>query len=453
MFRTTRLNALLAGMTVCAAALVSPAAAADLEPLPAVEPPAVAPPPAPTEAEGLGDDAYDLLQKAAEGLTADDPALIEKAKRRCQELAPTHKTAILASLHDANDLKKSLAIKLAPFVGDDAAAARAIGELLSGDRKDESDRVRTLAAMTLYRMPDPAGFSAVVSALELDADKKVRAAAAQALGKFNDERAVAPLIKALEDSYAQVRGNAAAALGLLKLQKEKVLTALLNAVEEEPDLAVKSRMQGAISTLQGRQNQTAEDDKKGPLDLLGELADEMGVIEDKLRNEETRLAANDRPDQQQQQNKSLDPQVVDQQGNVVNRLDQLVKKLEEQQQQQQSSSSSKKKKPGQKKPGQGQGQGQGEGKPSSQKGGQSGGPKGGGAQESNLPGGTVEYGEQRTETGAMRQKFADLQEAERAKLNNLTGAGVPESWVNVLESYWMSVNKIEAKENAERTGQ
>lgn len=439
MARLKHLTALLSGLTVAAAGF-APAVAADLEPAPEPGPtPAVETAPAtnpgPTAgSEGLDDDTYDILAKAAKDLASDDAGAIEKAQRRCEELAKEHKAAILASLHDSNALKRNLAIKLAPYVGDDAAAAKAVGELLAGDKKDESDHVRLLAAMTLYRMPDPAGFDAVVSALQLDTDKKVRAAAAQALGKFNDNRAVEPLLKALGDSYAQVRGNAAAALGILKLEKEKVLAALLNAVDEEPDLAVKARMQGAIQTLQGRSEQAEKDDKKGPLDLLGELADEMGTIEDKLRNDEHRLAEN--------------AQVVDQQNNVVQRLDQLVKKLEEQQQQSSSSSSGKQKKPGPKKPGQGQGQGQGQ--PSSQKGGQSGGPKGGGAQQSNLPGGEVQYGEQRTETGSLRQKFADLPDAERAKLNNLSANGVPENWVNVLESYWMSVNKIEAKENAER---
>ncbi|HTL52784.1 MAG TPA: HEAT repeat domain-containing protein [Planctomycetota bacterium] len=444
-YRTCALSALLGGLGFFAAALSLPnpasLSAADGEaPAPAVTEPTPAPAPAPAggnaavTADGMSDETFDLLKAAAEGLGADDAPTVEKAKRRCGELAVEHKAAIFASLHDANALKKSLAVKLIPFVGDDAKAAKAVGTLLAGPNKDESERIRLLAAMALYNLPDPAGLEAALDALATDDDKKVRAAVAQALGKFNDERAVAPLMKALDDSFAQVRGNAASSLAHLKLQKDKVLEKLLNALDAEQDLTVKSRIQAAIATLQDRPDPKEADDGKDPLDVLGDLAGEMGTIEDKLRNDEHQVAQN--------------AQVVEEQQNVVNKIDELVKKLEKQQQQ--SSSSSKSKKPGKKKPGPPK---PGEGKPGEGEGKKGGGKTGGhsqeGAKESTLSADQIQYGEQGTLTGDSRAGFANLPDEERQALQNLRGKEVPEQWINVLESYWMSVNKIEAKEGAE----
>ncbi|MGH7144825.1 MAG: HEAT repeat domain-containing protein [Planctomycetota bacterium] len=431
------LTVLLTGLMVCAGAL----GAQDIQPVVAPTPPTPAVTPAPQPAtggatdaaQGLGLDDYELLSKAADGLSADDPAAIEKARKRCAELAPQYKAALFASLHDENSLKKHLAIKLMPYVGDAPAAAKAVGELLAGDHKDADDHMRLLAAMTLYELPDPAGFDAAVSALANDSSDKVRAAAAEALGKFNDDRAVAPLIKALNDDAKQVRGNAAAALARLKLDKDKVLAALLNAADTEPDLAVKGRIQGAIATLQDHPNPANADDKEDPLKVLANLADDMGNIEGKLRNDQHQLAEN--------------AQVVGDQQNVVSRLNALVKKLE--QQQQQSSSSSKSKKKSQQQQQQQQKPGEGEGKkPGSKSGGHS---QQGATQSTNQPG-SVQYNSERTETGSMVQKFTDLPDAEREKLNTLRGQGIPDNWANVLESYWNSVNKLQAQEDNKQNG-
>ena len=52
-------------------------------------------------------------------------------------------------------------------------------------------------------------------AATLDGDSTVRAAAAAALGKLGDTRAVGPLLDLLRDEDAQVRASAAGALGPL----------------------------------------------------------------------------------------------------------------------------------------------------------------------------------------------------------------------------------------------
>jgi hypothetical protein len=56
----------------------------------------------------------------------------------------------------------------------------------------------------------------VCAVLETDKDPLVRAAAAEALGKIGDPRAIPPLIKALDDERYMVRWDAVKALGELK---------------------------------------------------------------------------------------------------------------------------------------------------------------------------------------------------------------------------------------------
>jgi HEAT repeat protein len=59
----------------------------------------------------------------------------------------------------------------------------------------------------------------LISRLETDSDPKVRAYAAQALGKIRDTNCLHSLLKALNDNAGAVRASAAAALGQIGLSK------------------------------------------------------------------------------------------------------------------------------------------------------------------------------------------------------------------------------------------
>ena len=91
--------------------------------------------------------------------------------------------------------------------------------------------VRRAAASALGKLKDPRAVEALTSALR-DDDADVREATAIALGSLNDRRAIAPLVKALADSTSGVRRIAAAALSRI-----------------DDDWSVSEEAQGAVAEL------------------------------------------------------------------------------------------------------------------------------------------------------------------------------------------------------------
>jgi HEAT repeat protein len=90
----------------------------------------------------------------------------------------------------------------------------------------DSDK-RVAAADALGKLGDPRAVEPLVSALG-DDRAGVRCAAAEALGKLSDTRAIEPLIKALGDGDYDVRGAAAGALG--KLGDARAIESLISAL-------------------------------------------------------------------------------------------------------------------------------------------------------------------------------------------------------------------------------
>jgi HEAT repeat protein len=117
-----------------------------------------------------------------------------------------------------------------------AAAAVALGELADASgapalsralRSDASPIVRQRAAGSLGQLAAPKCRPALVRALTEDVSAEVRGQAAEALGSYG-ARAVAPLVRALEDPAAEVRFFAA--FGLAQLSGERAVAQALPAL-------------------------------------------------------------------------------------------------------------------------------------------------------------------------------------------------------------------------------
>jgi hypothetical protein len=92
--------------------------------------------------------------------------------------------------------------------------AEQVRAFLCAELKDENGVVREAAARALGKLQDPRAVAPLCEALK-DKDRDVREAAAWALGELQDPRAVTPLCKALKDENRDIRRAAARALGEL----------------------------------------------------------------------------------------------------------------------------------------------------------------------------------------------------------------------------------------------
>lgn len=104
-----------------------------------------------------------------------------------------------------------------------------------------------IGRLTLTREPYPQRAVDPLSAVLLNDDAaRVRRAAAWALARIPDDRAIEPLLRALGDSIASVRRAAAEALGTLKEPTAREpLAALLN----DPDSSVRCTAVEAIAAI------------------------------------------------------------------------------------------------------------------------------------------------------------------------------------------------------------
>ncbi len=91
---------------------------------------------------------------------------------------------------------------------------RALPALLAGF-KDKTGHVRASVAVALGKIDAKRGVQPLIEALEADADERVRRYAAKSLGQIADPTAFEPLVAALKDEDSHVRETAASALGAL----------------------------------------------------------------------------------------------------------------------------------------------------------------------------------------------------------------------------------------------
>ena len=88
--------------------------------------------------------------------------------------------------------------------------ARAVEPLATALLTDETAEVRQESANALRQLDDPEAVSPLIQALLQDRDSSVRAEAAAALGALEDERAVQALLETLQDDYSSLAREAGA---------------------------------------------------------------------------------------------------------------------------------------------------------------------------------------------------------------------------------------------------
>jgi len=173
----------------------------------------------------LDDWDLDVAMTAAYSLAAmPDPLVIEMMRRmsaKGNSIQKANAVAVLAMKKDsgAADILLGLLKDRSSQVRANAANAmamtkdpRALAPLLKA--LEDGTKVRAGAAFALGFLGDPAALDPLLQCLR-DRDHAVRANAAASLGRLHDPRAIEPLAAALEDKYAQVRYNAAEALGFV----------------------------------------------------------------------------------------------------------------------------------------------------------------------------------------------------------------------------------------------
>lgn len=150
----------------------------------------------------------------------------------------------IKALHDPSEKVRRSAAEALSGAWDDAAQ-RALIDVLKDDpsfkvRQRAAETIGTPGVMGRYqahhqeRAAD--GESALIHALRTDPSLEVRATAALMLGKFKNDKALDPLIEALDDKNAPVRAAAAGSLG--SLETPRAVDRLLDVVYFEKDDSV-----------------------------------------------------------------------------------------------------------------------------------------------------------------------------------------------------------------------
>lgn len=126
--------------------------------------------------------------------------------------------------------------------------ARVVPTLIEAARNDSEPDVRYNAILSLGNLGDLRAFETLVNILENDSEEKGknRAAAANALTKLEDERVVEPLINALEDPDQQVRVNAVSMLG--EIGNQKAVDPIIDILQS-PDKTSQDTRIAAIGSL------------------------------------------------------------------------------------------------------------------------------------------------------------------------------------------------------------
>ncbi|MYD36629.1 MAG: hypothetical protein F4X20_06465 [Dehalococcoidia bacterium] len=183
--------------------------------------------------------------------------------------------ALIARLNDAPDPadRADAAEKLAEYGSDDALQALAQAGLYdpSGFVRDEAigaigewdfetlveilqehpeATVRRAAAAALGRLDDSRAVEPLATALLTDEDAEVRQESAKALRRLRDVEAVSPLIQALlQDDVSSVRAEAAGALGALG--DDRAVRALLGTLQDDASALAREAGAKALGRIRG----------------------------------------------------------------------------------------------------------------------------------------------------------------------------------------------------------
>ncbi|MHC5539587.1 HEAT repeat domain-containing protein [Singulisphaera rosea] len=161
--------------------------------------------------------------------------------------------ALMTALHDPADAVRTEVIVSLKLFGTRASAA--VPELCGMLREDRDPRFRRAAAEALELIAMPTAVLGLIDALE-DPDEDVRAAAAKALSRIGPgaSSSLPNLIAHLErDSSASMRRICLGALipcaGKPTKERDRVVTSLVRALQEDPDAGVRFAAANTLTTV------------------------------------------------------------------------------------------------------------------------------------------------------------------------------------------------------------
>lgn len=183
---------------------------------------------------------------------------------------------------------------------------------------DENHDVRQAACAALGARGDAETVEHLIKKLESDEAVFVRSEAAAALAEIKDDRAVPALAKALvEDKKPHVRAFCAMALGRFIKTSAPAMAALAAAVENENDPLVRNTIATILMNALGTKLPKEDDGQGDAIQKLKELSSRMREMEAKLRDDRH------------------DDAVLADGGGIEKDLSTLITQLEKSQQQQQ----------------------------------------------------------------------------------------------------------------------
>ena len=166
-----------------------------------------------------------------------------------EDEAPRYNPDQMLPLLQSDNLQQRMLAARAFYKIQEPRAVPRLIELLD----DESPLVRVNAAYALGRNPSEIAVDALINQLKADSHGYVRKAVVWALGNCRNEKAVAPLVEAIENDMSVVRLWAASALGQMgKISFEailKAIPALVKTMRNDPIAIVRSNCAWSIGEL------------------------------------------------------------------------------------------------------------------------------------------------------------------------------------------------------------
>lgn len=177
-------------------------------------------------------DFYDIpLDKGLKRLTRDINYAFIYGTKKTKMMEPEIREIIISPKTRESTIKYVEPTIITPKQGAPEERKEAILVSLFKALEDKDPVVREEAVDLLSESKDGRAFKHLTEVLLNDEDEDVRARAAKALGDFGDQRAIDPLIKALQDKDVWVRENVVNALG--QIGEERVISPLMEVLRDE----------------------------------------------------------------------------------------------------------------------------------------------------------------------------------------------------------------------------
>ncbi|MFB6146715.1 MAG: HEAT repeat domain-containing protein [Halobacteriaceae archaeon] len=178
-----------------------------------------------------------------------------------------------ASLLDAP--RPEVRMAAATVLGRVGAGGSAVTNALTDALEDADDRVRARAARALGRLADPAAAGALADALDADS-VAVRREAATALGSVGGDRAHGALIGALDDEAAGVRRAATDAVG--EFGRVESVDALADQLADQSEAVRRAATFSIVEVLSNAPTQRSHEVRESVVDELDARGDHAVVV-------------------------------------------------------------------------------------------------------------------------------------------------------------------------------